>query len=55
MHYPDRVCFGSDAFLCSLERVLEYIGPVRELAPPSGVEEQVFSGNPKCFLGAALD
>ena len=50
-HYPDRVCFGSDALLYQPEIVLEYIDLVRSLQLPEKVETQVFSGNPRSFLG----
>jgi len=49
--YPDRVCFGSDAFLYRLETVSEYLAMVRELALPDDVEAQVLRENPKRFLG----
>ena len=55
MHYSDRVCFGSDAFLYTLDTVLDYIQVVRDLKLPQEVEEQVFSLNPLRFLGDALD
>ena len=50
-HYPDRVCFGSDALLHQPEIVLEYIDLVRSLQLPEKVETQAFSGNPRRFLG----
>ncbi len=49
--YPDRVCFGSDAFLYRLETVSEYLAMVRELALPDEVEARVLRENPKRFLG----
>ncbi len=55
LHYPDRVCFGSDAFLYSPETVLDYIRLVRELELPEAVEAQVFSGTPRRFLGRTLE
>ena len=53
-HYPDRVCFGSDAFLYSLDTVSDYIKVVRELKLPPETEARVFSLNPTRFLGSAL-
>jgi len=55
MHYPDRVCFGSDAMLYSLDSVFDYIQVVRDLKLPREVEDQVFCLNPARFLGSALD
>lgn len=55
MHYPDRVCFGSDAFLYRAERVIDYIDVVKELKLPEEIEMQVFYCNPASFLGSALD
>ncbi|MFZ2948340.1 MAG: amidohydrolase family protein, partial [Desulfuromonadaceae bacterium] len=55
MHYPDRVCFGSDAFLYQAERVIDYIDVVKELKLPEEIERQVFNNNPARFLGSALD
>ena len=54
MHYPDRVCFGSDAFLYQAERVLEYIEMLKDLKLPEEIEAQVFNGNPARYLGCAL-
>jgi hypothetical protein len=54
LHYPDRVCFGSDSLLYAPEVVLDYIRMVRELRLPEQIEAQVFSGNPRRFLGRAL-
>lgn len=54
LHYPDRVCFGSDAFLYQPETVLDYIGVVKDLKLPEEIEARVFSGNPARFLGRAL-
>lgn len=54
MHYPDRVCFGSDALLYTLDTIFDYIQVVRELNLPQEIEAQVFSLNPTGFLGAAL-
>jgi predicted TIM-barrel fold metal-dependent hydrolase len=54
LHYPDRVCFGSDAFLYAPETVIDYIRLVKELKLPEEVEVQVFSANPRRFLGRAL-
>lgn len=54
LHYPDRVCFGSDALLYAPETVLDYIRMVRELNLPGEVEAQVFWDNPTRFLGRAL-
>lgn len=53
-HYPDRVCFGSDALLYQPEVVLEYVGLVRSLKLPSEIEDKVFSANPRRFLGREL-
>ncbi len=54
MHYPDRVCFASDAFLYQADTVLDYVGMVRELRLPQEIETQLFHGNPAQFLGRAL-
>jgi predicted TIM-barrel fold metal-dependent hydrolase len=54
LHYPDRVCFGTDTNLYAPENTLDYIRLVRELELPAEVEEQVFSSNPRRFLGSAL-
>jgi len=54
MHYPDRVCFGSDTFLYQAETVLDYVSVVKELALPEDIEQQVFNSNPVRFLGSAL-
>jgi hypothetical protein len=54
MHYPDRVCFASDAFLYQVETALDYIDMVKELMLPAEIEGQVFYGNPARFLGCAL-
>jgi len=54
VHYQDRVCFGSDTNLYAPETVLEYIDMVRALRLPPEVEAQVFSANPRRYLGAAL-
>lgn len=53
-HYPDRVCFGSDAFLYQPEVVLDYIKMVRALKLPGEIETNVLSANPRRFLGRAL-
>ena len=53
-HYPDRVCFGSDALLYQPEIVLDYIDVVRALELPETVEKRVFSLNPRRYLGNAL-
>lgn len=50
-HYPDRVCFGSDALLYQPEIVLEYIELVRSLKMPEELESRVLAGNPRRFLG----
>ncbi|AJE03522.1 amidohydrolase family protein [Geobacter pickeringii] len=55
MHYPDRVCFGSDAFLYQAGMVLDYISMVKELGLPEEIEAQVFCDNPVRFLGRALE
>ncbi len=54
IHYPDRVCFGSDALLYQPEIVLEYIKLVRALKLPEEIEAKVLSGNPRRFLGRTL-
>jgi hypothetical protein len=54
MHYPDRVCFGSDAFLYQPETVLDYLEMVKDLKLPEEIEALVFNGNPARFLGRAL-
>lgn len=54
VHYSDRVCFGSDAFLYQPLPVLDYIALVKELGLPEEIEVQVFNGNPIRFLGRAL-
>lgn len=54
MHYPDRVCFGTDAFLYQAGAALDYIRMVKELRLPEDIETQVFNGNPARFLGQAL-
>ncbi len=54
VHYRDRVCFGSDVFLYRADAVLDYISVVRELKLPEEIEADVFSGNPRRFLGGAL-
>ncbi|RLB67996.1 MAG: amidohydrolase [Deltaproteobacteria bacterium] len=53
-HYPDRVCFGSDALIYQPEIVLDYIELVRSLKLPEELENKVFSENPRRFLGGAL-
>lgn len=50
-HFPDRVCFGSDALLYQAEIVLEYIALVRSLQLPKKLESAIFSHNPRAFLG----
>lgn len=50
-HYQDRVCFGSDALIYQPEIVLEYIALVRSLRLSKEIENKVFSGNPRRFLG----
>jgi len=54
-HYPDRVCFGTDALLHQPEIVLDYIELVRSLQLPEELEHALFSENPRRFLGAALE
>ena len=54
MHYPNRVCFGSDAFLYQTETVLDYVAMVKDLKLPEEIETQVLYGNPSSFLGKAL-
>ncbi len=51
-HYPDRVCFGSDALLYQPEIVLDYIELVRSLKLPKAIENSLFSANPRRFLGS---
>jgi len=53
-HYPDRVCFGSDALIYQPEIVLAYIELVKNLGLPTELEAKVFSGNPRRYLGVAL-
>lgn len=53
-HYPDRVCFGSDALIYQPEIVLDYVELVRSLKLPEELENKVFSENPRRFLGRAL-
>lgn len=55
MHYPDRVCFASDALLYRAGTVLDYIETVKWLQLPEEVESRVFYANPARFLGKALD
>jgi predicted TIM-barrel fold metal-dependent hydrolase len=50
-HYPDRVCFGSDALIYQPEIVLDYIALVKSLQLPEGLETRIFSVNPRGFLG----
>lgn len=50
-HYPDRVCFGSDALIYQPEIVVKYIELVRSLRLPEKIEDRVFSLNPRKFLG----
>lgn len=50
-HYRDRVCFGSDALLYQPEIVLDYIELVRTLQLAEEVEINIFSLNPRRFLG----
>lgn len=53
-HYPDRVCFGSDALIYQEEIVLTYIDLVRSLQLTAELEDQLFSRNPRAFLGKML-
>lgn len=55
MHYPDRVCFGSDAFLYQADKVLAYLQLVRDLDLPEDIADQVLYSNPARYLGAVLD
>jgi len=55
MHYSDRVCFGSDAFLYQAITVLDYLELVKDLKLPEEIEAQLLYGNPVRFLGSALD
>ncbi len=50
-HYPDRVCFGSDALIYQPEIVLDYIELVKSLNLSNELENKVLSGNPRSFLG----
>lgn len=52
-HYPERVCFGSDALLYQPEIVLHYIDLVRSLGLPDDVEASLLYGNPRRYLGLA--
>lgn len=54
MHYPDRVCFGSDAFLYQPGTVIDYIQLVKDLKLPEEIEAQIFNDNSTRFLGCAL-
>jgi hypothetical protein len=54
LHYPDRVCFGTDAMLYNTKSVLAYIDVVRELKLPEEIEYQLFTANPARFLGSTL-
>jgi hypothetical protein len=55
-HYPDRVCFGTDALIYQPGIVLDYIELVRSLELSEEIENKVFSENPRRFLGlCALD
>ena len=50
-HYPDRVCFGSDALLYQPEIVLDYIDLIRSMPLSEELQERIFSTNPLNFLG----
>lgn len=50
-HYPDRVCFGSDALIYQPEIVLDYIALVKSLRLSEELETRIFSVNPRGFLG----
>ncbi len=50
-HYPDRVCFGSDALIYQPEIVLDYISLVRSLKLTEDLEMAIFSDNPRSYLG----
>ena len=54
MHYPDRVCFASDALLYQADMIIDYIDLVKELKLPEKIEAMLFYGNPARFLGSAL-
>lgn len=54
LHFPDRVCFGTDAFLYDLEAAKPYVHLVAELGLPAELEAAVFWDNPVRFLGSAL-
>jgi hypothetical protein len=49
-HYPDRVCFGSDALIYQPDLVLDYIELVKSLHLSAAVRTKVFSENPRRFL-----
>jgi hypothetical protein len=53
-HYPDRVCFGTDALLYQPEIILQYIDLVRSLQLPIELESAIFSHNPRAFLGLSV-
>jgi len=53
-HYPDRVCFGSDALIYQPEIVLAYIDLVKGLELPQALETKIFSENPRRYLGRTL-
>jgi predicted TIM-barrel fold metal-dependent hydrolase len=50
-HYPDRVCFGTDALLYQPETILQYIELVRSLQLPDEIQTKVYSESPRSFLG----
>lgn len=50
-HYPDRVCFGTDALLYQPEIIRQYIALVRSLQLAKELESAIFSHNPRAFLG----
>lgn len=50
-HYPDRVCFGSDALIYQPDIVLDYIELLRSLPLSDEIQRKVFSVNSRRFLG----
>lgn len=55
LHYPDRVCFGTDTNLYAPLTTLDYLRGLRLLGLPPDAEEKVFAVNPRRFLGRAAD
>lgn len=54
-HYPDRVCFGSDALLYQPQIVLDYVELVQSLQLTAELETALLSGNPRRFLGLGTE